>query len=421
MTTTIETKRRPNTKVQLAEELSGLARSLCLKCWHPSNIDHELRQALNLCLPRLNAIGVIAHFASQGVTLRHFTPSGSPNAAVADRIVKGLHAAFEQNKLTPTSPTLDESGFHLVAKAIPAASSGVDPAGYCALVYPADSELNRIAREESDTFHANSTVGLIFQVLHHRTQIFSPFAAGIAELYWDQSLMPKQNGLRPPWERGSALKTASLSLDLRKSTFCMENALRPDEFAEWLDDLVQILTAVTHLHGGVFDKFTGDGALVHFLDIESRQIYGTDGLTAALDCAISMQRAVGIHLDRLRRMLHHNSRLLGAAVGIDQHETYWSVDRRNNPITVGAGVVGACRLGDTADAGVIRMTNGAYQELQKTRDLAEFVEVDFASKEYKAEMKVTAWELPFGSHPLVRQADETDRIVGEVHRKRSVA
>jgi hypothetical protein len=29
---------------------------------------------------------------------------------------------------------------------------------------------------------------------------------------------------------------------------------------------------VAHLHGGVFDKFTGDGCLVHFLERECKEI-----------------------------------------------------------------------------------------------------------------------------------------------------
>ena len=231
----------------------------------------------------------------------------------------------------------------------------------------------------------------------------------------EESLAPSPERLQPPWEHTSSLWTATLSIDLRKSTFCMDNAAYPARFAQWLDELVQILTAVTHLHGGVFDKFTGDGALVHFLERESRLVYGSDPVVAALDCAVSMHRAVARHLENLRTFLRLDSELLGAAVGIDVADTFWSVDHRNNPITVGRGVVNACRLGDKTEAGATRVTNIAYQSLERSRDLAEFVRVHFASKEYPREMRLTAWELPRGAHPLVRLATQTDAIVDAVY------
>ena len=109
------------------------------------------------------------------------------------------------------------------------------------------------------------------------------------------------------------LNAATLSYDLRKSTFCMENADSPSKFAGWLDLLVQILTQVAHRHGGVFDKFTGDGALVHFLAKECEVVYGTKPVEAALACAIDMQYATKVHLDRLRKFMRMDSNLLGVA------------------------------------------------------------------------------------------------------------
>jgi class 3 adenylate cyclase len=409
---------RINDSERQAGQLSTLAHSLCIKSWAAKNLDTELRQTLNSCLPLLGAVGVIAHFADEQVTLRHFLASLPPPLSAQAAIAKRVDDDFRLGALRRVDyemPTVD--GYHIVAREVPSARGTARPAGYSALIYQDDDKLDSRVREKHDTFHANSTVGLLFQVLQHRVRIFSPFAARVAERYWDESLSTAPDRLKAPWEHSDSLKTATLSIDLRKSTFCMENAADPKKFARWLDELVQILTAVTHLYGGVFDKFTGDGALVHFLERESALIYNTTPVEAALDCAISMHRAVARHLEQLRKFLRLDSDILGAAIGIDVDPTYWSVDHRNNPITVGRGVVNACRVGDKTDAGAIRITNIAYQLLPRTRDLAEFTKVKFVSKEYGAEMHITAWELPHGAHPLVRFPAETDAIVEQVYRR----
>jgi class 3 adenylate cyclase len=107
----------------------------------------------------------------------------------------------------------------------------------------------------------------------------------------------------------------------------------------------------------VFDKFTGDGVLVHFLDDESRAIVGRPACDAALTAALAMQRAITRHLVRLRGFLRSNSKLLGGGIGIDTGEAHWSLDYASQPIVVGKGVVYSCRLGDGARSGAIRLTN----------------------------------------------------------------
>src|SRR6185369_1127111 len=137
--------------------------------------------------------------------------------------------------------------------------------------------------------------------------------------------------------------------------FCMENADDPKKFAYWLDDMVQILMHIAHYYGGIFDKFTGDGALVHFPVDTSEIIDGRNAVTAAVFCSIAMQKGMAYHLGRLRKFLRLDSKVVGGAIGIDVALAHWTLDERHNPITVGRGVVNACRLMDGTKAGCVRL------------------------------------------------------------------
>ncbi|HEV7733696.1 MAG TPA: hypothetical protein VGR62_16125 [Candidatus Binatia bacterium] len=172
----------------------------------------------------------------------------------------------------------------------------------------------------------------------------------------------------------------------------MEQADDGRKFAIWMDQLVQILTRVAHHYGGVFDKFTGDGALIHFLEEESLTSYDRNAIAAASDCAAAMHLATSLHINRLRQFLRVDSNMLGATIGIDLGQAHWSLDHRYNPITVGRGVVGACRL-SSGPAGRTRLSNLAYQQLMKSNGPANaFRRVPFASKDYNPALEPVAWE-----------------------------
>jgi len=84
--------------------------------------------------------------------------------------------------------------------------------------------------------------------------------------------------------------------------------------------------------------------------------------------------------------------VVGGAIGLDIAGAHWILDERDNPITVGRGVVNACRLMDSTKAGCVRLTNIAYQMLAP--ELKQFFTArPFVSKEFGAEMGIIAWEL----------------------------
>ena len=145
-----------------------------------------------------------------------------------------------------------------------------------------------------------------------------------------------------------------------------------------------------------------------FLSDACKTIDGRKAVTAAVLCAVAMQHATRQHLSRLRLMLRLNSHIVGGAIGIDVAAAHWSLDHRHNPITVGRGVVNACRLMDSTKAGGIRLTNIAYQRLLDRQLQQLFVEVPFTSKEFDSEKMITAWEF---QQPLSPIADLQQRQI----------
>lgn len=273
---------------------------------------------------------------------------------------------------------------------------------------------------------------LFFDALSHRERRFAAFAPNLTSRYWsdvgklvNEGAGPSQKmrnaidstrePIRVPWDSSSigrlhcdtsstSVRTASLSLDLRKSTHCMEQARSPKEFGLWLSQLTEILRKVCHLHEGVFDKFTGDGALVHFLDRECAAINGGRSATeAAVHCAVDMQLAVEMHMRRLRTILRLDSDRFGAGIGIDCDTAYWSHDHRDNPIVVGRGVVYACRLCDKAPRRQIRLTNSAYHEFIKRPEnkltISHAVRVKLATKEMADELEMKCWAFSVPKAP----------------------
>jgi class 3 adenylate cyclase len=267
---------------------------------------------------------------------------------------------------------------------------------------------------------------MIFSVVARRERRFSPFPAEISGRYWRDAATihdTKPSGvagnavLTPPWDSpDTSFRTVTLALDLRKSTFCMSHVDDPARFANWLDELVGLMTAICHFHGGVFDKFTGDGCLVHFLEREYREVFATGGtvgeasgfqkqsmgtaasngsaIHAALDAAVDMQRTMEVHLQRLRQNLRMDSDLLGAGVAIGVSDAFWSYDHHDNPIVVGPGVVDACRLCDRAGSGEVFLANNAYHALpQPVRDRIAFTRIPVTTKELDKEIQVYSWRL----------------------------
>ncbi len=204
-----------------------------------------------------------------------------------------------------------------------------------------------------------ATASLVYQTLRRRAILFDRVPAVVSESYWLAAAAPAETNQRtPPWANGGRTeRTVTLAIDIRKSTFCMGQAAVDADYADWLDQFVRVTSEVCAVHGGVFDQFTGDGALIHFLNDETRLACDRSPMAAALACAVDLLRAMDLHLAVLRSLVRHPSDVVGGAVGLDVATASWSMARAGMPIVVGRGVVDACRLSSAAGPRTINMTN----------------------------------------------------------------
>ncbi|MEP3255953.1 MAG: hypothetical protein ABJN26_22680 [Stappiaceae bacterium] len=261
---------------------------------------------------------------------------------------------------------------------------------------------------------------IISSVLTRRSSIFSRFPKRFSDAYWYTADMGKsESGQRSeslakvaPWDqisRGNLNEnytevttrgrrsTITLSFDLRRSTRAMERMIDKKAYADWIEAMVMLLRQITIDNNGIFDKFTGDGVLVHFLEEESREFNidrqalrhfdpeeiaeagwrtheSSGGHYAAADamaCAFEMIMAVEMHAVRLNQISRKFDMKFGPVVAIAKDVVQWSVDRDGDPIVVGPGVVDACRFTDGARKGEVRVSPHIHEILVEAQVVSE--------------------------------------------------
>ncbi len=230
-----------------------------------------------------------------------------------------------------------------------------------------------------------------------RDSKFSYFPHGFSEFLWRQAMTTygkPSNGFVFP---SNSPKTVTLSLDLRRSTFAMEKAIDHGVFSEWMNGLINIFQMLIEYNYGVFDKFTGDGVLAHFLD--ENDMPGDNNPRkpelSAVSCAAEMIEATEIYLDTLRPYLRYESQRFGASVGIASGNAHWSLAGANGPIIVGHGVVDACRLCSRASPRQILMAVHTYHTVRHAEFCNIFSpeQVSFDGKDYPTELELQVWGL----------------------------
>lgn len=282
---------------------------------------------------------------------------------------------------------------------------------------------------------ASSLLPMLASAFRYRDSRFGAFSPAAAMRYWEDAEMSSRSQSDPsrlpatvrvpPWDTDSKLhETVTISVDLRRSTYCMEFAKSEEKFARWIHHLVVKMREVTHLHSGVFDKFTGDGCIVHFLQSDFGDCGDNGGLNAvdhALACAVDLQRAIEIHMRGLRKFLKHDSPVFGAGIAIDIGIAHWSSMRGDPaPIVVGKGVVGACRVGNKAPRLSIRLTNLAYNELcaEYRERLSGITRVNMETKEVPGSFPLECWEFKLDKEiNLGKGPDQIASLCDKVRRR----
>lgn len=259
------------------------------------------------------------------------------------------------------------------------------------------------------------------EIFLHRNHAYRHFPLELSLRYWNHYALPAAQieNMLPPWAnlenskltstyaadhkvKDQRVDSITLSLDLRKSTIAMEQATDLAQFADWMRDLIETLTEIALNHYAVFDKFTGDGVMVHFLEKDVQKLLPTQCsakcvIEQALLCAARMIEVVEQRLEKLRDFLQSDFSGLGAGVGLAAGKALWSVDHTGNPIVVGRGVVSACRAVKDVPAGVIRLTNTAYRKYRRTllHAIAEprMIEIE-NSKDFPEKLVLRCWDIP---------------------------
>ncbi|KAA0579641.1 adenylate/guanylate cyclase domain-containing protein [Azospirillum sp. B21] len=279
----------------------------------------------------------------------------------------------------------------------------------CALLVEKDSYFC-----DQSNFRSDSALFVIAMMLdeavRRRRAALQAFPPVLSAFYLRQAHTRRNKGiaLDPPWLRhdkgGDGIDTITISLDLRKSTQMMEKAVQPEYFAKWLSAMVQVLRSIVHRHLGVFDKFTGDGILAHFLVRDIRALSGEmprSGVLAAVSCADEMIEATSILLHAVQPFIRFDSGLFGAGVGIARDWAHWENDRDNQLIVVGTGVVDACRMSSGAKAGRILMTVNTFHNFMDDGGCPGLKcrPKNFIAKGYPEDHQYRVWVLS-RTHPL---------------------
>ena len=214
-----------------------------------------------------------------------------------------------------------------------------------------DKLIRRNLIDHISNYYGAHVLSIVLDAFRDRAYRLSAFPPKVSLRYWDDAPFIRfgtseemDRRLSPPWSkrpdrhREDLIPTATLP-DLCK--LCMEFASNEKKFGQWVDLLVEKMRSVAHLHGGVFDKFTGDGRANPLPGEECRLLYEErSAVDSAVHCAADLQHAVEIHMKALRKILHHDSPVFGAGIAIDVGDSFWSFDHRDNPVLVGRGVVG---------------------------------------------------------------------------------
>lgn len=150
-----------------------------------------------------------------------------------------------------------------------------------------------------------------------------------------------------------------LSIDIRRSTELMLNAIEPQYFAELMIKLESALSDIIKLNNGIFEKFTGDGILAFF----PKFFTGNDAGYYCLRAAIQSHKAFNVIYEKYRSQFKITLLETGLGIGIDFGQIWISTVTTSMNI-IGDPVVYACRMSG-APAGKTYINNRAFHELER--------------------------------------------------------
>jgi len=186
---------------------------------------------------------------------------------------------------------------------------------------------------------------------------------------------------------GSLINMTVVSIDIRSSTQLMLNAKSPKDFAAFIADLSNSLSALVMRSCGVYDKFTGDGLLCFFPNFYS----GEDHIYLALLCAEAchkiFQTLYAKHYDKFCSVRAD----VGLGIGVDTGETYLTFVN-NEPTVIGTPVVYACRL-SSAPCNTTYINQQVYEVIKNKYQ--DYFEITPCEIEFKGQGKMRVYKCVF--------------------------
>lgn len=208
---------------------------------------------------------------------------------------------------------------------------------------------------------------------------------------------------RKEFEPDNTPEAFVVSIDIRLSTELMLNTNTPKDFAKFITVLCEKLKSIIIEHGGIFDKFTGDGVLAFFPEFYSGDDAGYRAILAATEAIDFFQK----HYHASRNCFRVVKADTGLGIGID-YGTIQFVNIGESLSVVGNPVVYACRLSSTG-AGTICINQPAKKIIDlkyKAYTTIEEIEIDIKGSgpihAYKVRLKgdrMVPHELPWRKKP----------------------
>lgn len=327
-------------------------------------IDDSLRDTLNGMLKSLKA-EALAIQTQEGCSIAYDPSNSKVEEALAQEMSKAiarLPNSAEGGRLETLKLTLTEHPKTVYYILDPNMQSRRhQQQTYCALIFAEDAfaDTQHPAKKELFGHFTYSTILSAFRLFQFRDKEYDSFPLSYSHQNWFRR--GKANAQKGQLNRN---RIVTLSVDWRKSKRCMDQASENKEFeaySAWILQYSSDLRQICIEHNGVFDKFTGDGILLHFIDNDESAC----ATQKAFDCSRAMLKMTDKAVTKLDSILANKVDGIGAGIGLGIGEALWSYDNRNNPIVIGNGVVGACRIGTLAKEGQVCLTNGIKHELDR--------------------------------------------------------
>ena len=184
-------------------------------------------------------------------------------------------------------------------------------------------------------------------------------------------------------------------MDIRNSTKLMEYAKEQNKYCDFIEELIKDCKETVLKHNAIFDKFTGDGMLCHFITDPDNELLNNNKV---IENVLKVSQTLHNHFYRVYQKYLHKEKLfkvelkdIGIGIGIDYGDVYYKYT--NEFYAIGEPVVYACRLAN-AEANNTYLNINAFQQvaaqanfIKKLYKLKDDKEIYIYSREYSFERR----------------------------------